>query len=293
VIVRRVLCSFAVFGALALWGCDEPAAPPEAPAGPPAEMGAEFDPATAGAVEGRVTWDGPPPEVPSYHAPVSPGNEHAGDERRDWPNPHAPHIDPTTKAVAGVVVFLRGVDPKKARPWDHPPVRVELRDYQVHVCQGDRDAPCGFVRRGEEVTLVSRQAIFHSLQVRGAAFFTRAFPDPDRPCTGRFDRPGVVELASGCGYFWMRGRLFVAEHPYYALTDAEGRFALPRVPPGEYELVCWAPDWHEAARELDAETALICRLTYRPPVEVVRSLRLSPRQMVAVPLSLPAERFGR
>jgi hypothetical protein len=31
----------------------------------------------------------------------------------------------------------------------------------------------------------------------------------------------------------------VPAHPYYALTDAEGRFRLDDVPAGEYVLVAW------------------------------------------------------
>lgn len=288
----RLPCAVLLLGVALLSGCDGLSAPSDPPAEPPAAIGGEFETATAGELRGRVIWEGAIPVVPTYRAPVNPGCEHHGDPRRDWNNPNAPRIDPRTKAVADAVVFLRGVDPRMARPWDHPPVRVELRDYQIHVCQGERDGNSGFVRRGESVSLVSRQKLFHSLQARGAAFFARVFPDSDRSCTRRLDRAGIVDLSSGCGYFWMCGRLFVVDHPYYACTDAEGRFTLPRVPPGRYELVCWLPDWHEAFRERDAETALICRLTFRPPIEVTRPVQVEPRQTQTITIPLSAERFG-
>jgi len=291
--LSRIIGWGLLFGVAVLSGCDDLVPPVETPAETPAEMGRDFDPATAGTIQGQVTWVGTIPQVSPYHAPVSPGGEHAGSARRDWSNSHAPKIDPHTKAVAGAIVFLRGIDPRRGRPWDHPPVRVELRDYQIHVCQGDRDTASGFVRRGDVITMVSRQDVFHSLQVRGTAFFTRAFPDRDQSCEQRLDCLGIVELMSGCGYFWMRGNLFVVEHPYYTHTDAEGRFTLPQVPPGRYELVSWLPDWHEAGHELDAETALICRLKYRPPVEVVQSVHLSASQARNISIALPAERFGR
>ena len=289
----RITCCGLLLGMAVLSGCEDLAPPEEMPAETPREMGRDFDAATAGTIQGQVTWVGAIPQVSPYHAPVSPGGEHAGQSRRDWPNPHAPKVDLHTKAVADVVVFLRGVDPRRGKPWDHAPIRVELRDYAIHVCQGDRDGTSGFVRRGDAITMVSHQDVFHSLQVRGAAFFTRAFPDADQPCEQRLNRPGVVELMSGCGYFWMRGQLFVADHPYYTHTDAEGRFTLRQVPPGQYELVGWLPDWHEAGHELDAETALICRLSFRPPVEAVQSVRLSSLQTRSVSIYLLAERFGR
>jgi hypothetical protein len=292
IVSRSVLfclaCGLALFG---LSGCDESLALPESAGDIVSDMGCAFDPNTAATIHGQVTWQGAIPQIPSYRSPLSPGNEHRGEPLHIWPNPHVPVINPASKGVAGAVLFLRGVDPCRARPWDHPPVRVELRDTQIHVCQGDRDGKIGFVRRGDTIEMVSRQAIFHSLRVRGAAFFARAFPDADRPSTRRLDKEGLVELSSGCGYFWMRGHLFVADHPYYTLSDADGRFVLPQVPPGRYELVCWLPNWQESSRELDAETAFICRLTFRPPVETKQAIQVDPAKIQTVGVELNARRF--
>jgi hypothetical protein len=37
----------------------------------------------------------------------------------------------------------------------------------------------------------------------------------------------------------MRGWVIVARHPFYALTDDQGRFKLDNVPPGHYTLRVW------------------------------------------------------
>jgi hypothetical protein len=123
--------------------------------------------------------------------------------------------------------------------------------------------------------MVSREDGFASLRGRGDDFFTLAFPDPDRPVRRAFDKPGVVELTSAAGGYWMRAYLFVADHPYYALTDPHGRFELSGVPPGRYEAVCWHPNWHERSRERDPETGMIARLTFAGPVEKVRPVAVA------------------
>jgi hypothetical protein len=287
----RIACCLALLSVAILSGCDVSPSMPETLEAVPVEIGQDFDSTTAGTICGQVTWQGALPEVAPYRAPLSPGNEHPGQTRREWPNPNAPRIDPDTMAVAGAVMFLRGVDSRRARPYDHPPVRIELRDYQIHVCQGECENSSGFVRRGDTIRMVSRQPIYHSLRVRGAAFFARAFPDAERPCSERLDSAGVVELSSGCGHFWMQARLFVDDHPYYTHSDAAGRFTLSQVPPGTYELVCWLPSWYEASRELDAETALICRLTFRPAVEITQTIQLAPRQTRTVPVRISAQHF--
>jgi len=276
----------------ALAGCDAPPAPP-APDGPPADAAADFDPAAAGAVAGRVTWDGDPPDVPPYFAPVSPLSEAPRGPRRPWPNPNAPAIDPDTHGVGNAVVFLAGVDRRRARPWDLPAARVELRDYQARVVQGGADGMYGFVRRGDPVEFESKQAVFHSVEARGAAFFSLAFPAPDPPARRRvLGDAGVVELSSGAGQFWMRAYLFVDDHPYYARTGADGRFVLPQVPPGEYDVVCWLPDWREAGRELDADTCFISRLTFRPPLRQAQRARVQPGRTAMADFTLSADSFA-
>ena len=66
---------------------------------------------------------------------------------------------------------------------------------------------------------------------------------PDR--LKRFnDKEGPIELR--CDYHrWMRAYLFVMEHPFFAVTDAQGRFTIKNLPAGEYTLVTW----HESLGE--------------------------------------------
>jgi hypothetical protein len=264
-----------LLGAVAFHGCDEARLATyfgdeeTAADSPPTSVA--FDPAAAGKITGRVTWAGPAPRVSPFRAPVSPLSEQPTGPRLDWPNPHAPAVNPRGGGVADAVVFLRDVDRARARPWDHPPVRVSVRGRRYHILQGDADALTGFVRRGDEVTILSEDG-FQAVQARGAAFFTLTLPDRDRPLLRKLARSGVVELSSNAGQFWMRAHLFVADHPYLARTDAEGRFALEQVPPGRYELACWLPDWHEASHERDGETTLISRITFGPSVVKLRDV---------------------
>jgi hypothetical protein len=91
----------------------------------------------------------------------------------------------------------------------------------------------------------------------------------------------------------MRGYVFVDDHPYYSRTDSRGRFTLPQVPPGRYELVCWLPDWHIARHERDPESSLVTRMFFATPVEIIKPLIMKARGKQTVNFMLETKHFGR
>ena len=54
----------------------------------------------------------------------------------------------------------------------------------------------------------------------------------------RFDRPGVVRVFCEI-HSHMSAFILVFAHRYFATTDAEGRYRIGGIPPGEYRLVVW------------------------------------------------------
>jgi hypothetical protein len=288
--------SAAALGALVLSvlaaGCDDfPALPLMEIEPPDLAIGTEFDPHTAATVTGQLTWVGPVPEVKPFVGPLTPGSEGSDHTGRPWANPHAPVVEPGSRGVAGAVVFLRGVESRKARPWDHPTVRIEIQGGQFHIRQGEADSHSGFLRPGDYVEMVSRDPWLDIVQARGVAFFSLAFPQAGPVRSRPLNRPGLVELISGAGHYWMRAHLFVVEHPYYTRTDSAGRFTLPQVPPGDYRLVCWHPSWHEADHERDLGTMLITHLTFRPAVQVSQPIHLDRCGTVQATFTLSADDF--
>jgi hypothetical protein len=201
--------------------------------------------------------------------------------------PNVPAIDSATGGVSGALIYLKGVT-ASARPWDFPPVTLELNDETPMVRQGDGPPRnMGLVRRGDSVTIVSKQDRFHALRARGAAFWTFTLPDADRPVIKRLDEPGIVELSSAAGYYWMHAYLFVSEHPYCAVADATGRFELTSVPPGDYELVTWLPSWFVVRRERDPELTAVVRIAFGPHFEWRRPMTIRREESATVSITLP------
>jgi len=248
----------------------------------PGELAVAFDPAATGDIRGSVTWTGPPPVVPAfqihgnYEFPVT------QTKPSTWPNPLAPNIDAASAGVRDAVVYLRQVDPKKSKPWQHPPAVVAMQNHQLKIA----GKGIGFARLGATLTLVNEDAIFHSVQARGAAFFALPFPDAGKPSVRQLHKKGVIELSSGAGFYWMRAFVFVDDHPYYAATDEQGRFQMSQVPAGTYQIVCWLPNWHVLRHERNPETALITQVAFAPALEQEREIIIQAGETARVDFTL-------
>lgn len=53
-----------------------------------------------------------------------------------------------------------------------------------------------------------------------------------------FDQPGIVRVFCDI-HSHMNAYILVFSHPFYAVTDAEGRYHIDNVPPGTYGVVAW------------------------------------------------------
>jgi len=54
----------------------------------------------------------------------------------------------------------------------------------------------------------------------------------------RFDRPGIVRVFCDI-HSHMNAFILVFNHPFFAITDTEGRYRIDNVPPGNYNVIAW------------------------------------------------------
>jgi len=236
-----------------------PAVPKESP---PTLLAAQFDPKTSGIIRGRVVWKGKAPSIDPIRLLVKVDGFEAVQ-----PNPNAPLVDPKSGGMDQVLVYLRNVDPARSKPWSHAPVEVAFETGKLLVQQGGRACRAGIVQRGSELTFISHETKKHILMGRGAAFFSLPLLEPETPTRRKLEDSGIVELSSGAGLFWQRSFLWVGNHPYAAITNAAGEFELRDVPAGDYDIVCWSPNWHIEGNERHPEFGEIERLLFAPAVE--------------------------
>jgi len=156
-------------------------------------------------------------------------------------------IDPKTKGIKNVIVWLTDADPKKinvpfadaaAKAWLAKNTTVEI------------DQPCcAFIPRivpiveGQKLLVRNSATIAHNISVLGGSAgpnFNQLMPPGTKfehagPITAR-----IFPIGYSCSiHAWMKGYLFAIPSPYYAVTGPDGKFTLKDVPPGKYRLMAW------------------------------------------------------
>jgi hypothetical protein len=228
----------------------------------PAPMCVQIEPLPApasstepwGTLESRVTFRGELPKIEDWSEKLAKhgDKEHLLKAPKDDMRDPTWRIDPKTRGVANVCVFIKR--PKDGVLPIHPADEVR-RDAVV------MDAPfCCFVPHmvavypewfdGKERGKTGQQFIFknssplaHAVRTTGNLkvnpSYNRLFP---RKTENSFElRPQLLPVYLQCDiHVWMTAYVFVFDHPYFAITKADGSFTIPRVPAGmEVQVMAW------------------------------------------------------
>jgi plastocyanin len=95
------------------------------------------------------------------------------------------------------------------------------------------------IMTGTTVQFPNSDVIYHNVfSLSKAARFDLGRYAAGRSKSVRFDRPGIVRVFCEI-HSHMNAYILVFSHPFFAVTDADGRYRIDGVPPGTYSVVAW------------------------------------------------------
>ena len=92
---------------------------------------------------------------------------------------------------------------------------------------------------GTTVDFPNRDRFYHNVfSLSKTARFDHGRYAQGRSTSVRFDRPGIVRVFCDI-HSHMNAFILVFSHPFFAVTDEEGRYRIENVPPGTYGVIAW------------------------------------------------------
>ncbi len=210
-------------------------------------------PTWAGTLKGHVRFTGPAPEQKSL--PVTTDQYVCGKEKDAEDLVLSPD-----KGIRNAVVWLRSAPPGAKRETYSAPV-VSLDQKQ-----------CVFTPRvivvpvGATAEFLNSDRLLHNIHSQSKANpnFNRTQPK-GRTIPISFTKPEIIRIDCDL-HPWMRAWVVVAEHPFYAVTGANGEFVLGNLPAGPYTLNVWQESLGMVTKDVtvgEADTAVVIEMGRR------------------------------
>jgi plastocyanin len=180
-----------------------------------------------GKITGKVIYNGAPPALPDFDI--------TADKEACATAAHNNRLQVGSgNGVEYAVVYLENVKQGKPMPLDSG-LTIDQRgcQYTPHVLA----APIG-----AKVTFLNSDQVPHNVRVEEPET-EKIVLNRAQPAQGMKDGMEVKNrgpFAVGCDYHpWMNAYVFGVDNPYYAVTGADGAFAIDGIPPGTYAVTMW------------------------------------------------------
>jgi plastocyanin len=188
------------------------------------------DPATAGAIVGRITFHGRRSVLKKVDMDEDPQCE----ALHKSPVYDQSEVVNRNGTLANVFVYLKsGLEGKTFAP-PSTPVTIDQRG-------------CWFIPRvlgiqvGQTLHVTNSDPVTHNIHPRphDNREWNHSQSPGDPPLIRKFTQPEVMIRVKCNIHGWMHAWIGVVANPYFAVTGSSGSFELNNVPPGTYTLAAW------------------------------------------------------
>lgn len=191
-----------------------------------------------GDIEGQFMFDGDVPQLPLLVRQGDAGVKDAAICSADAVPDESLAVNSKSKGIANVFVFLRKADKV------HPDLKAS-KDKDVHFDQKNcRFLPHALIVRTDQVVVcLSDDGVPHNTHTfpqRNTGDNLVIQPKDRKGITVRLKQAEATPFDVRCDIHpWMSAKWLVVDHPYAAVTDADGKFKITKLPIGQHKFRVW------------------------------------------------------
>jgi plastocyanin len=188
--------------------------------------------AIAGTVTGTITYDGKVPNLKPLAMDADPvcAQKHAGK-----PQPNEMLALGSGNTLGNILVRVKsGLPAGKTFPAPSEPVVMDQNGciYKPHVFA---------VQAGQKLKILNSDGVLHNVHALPASNpqFNQAMPPTRKEAETTFTKPEAPFKIKCDVHPWMTAYTAVVDNPFYAVTKDDGKFSIPDLPAGSYEIEAW------------------------------------------------------
>jgi plastocyanin len=185
----------------------------------------------ASSVTGTITFAGTPPPP----RPLDMAADPACAKKHTTPALNEMLVLGKGNTMGNVLVFVsKGLPSGKTYPPPSTPAVLDQKGckYEPHV-QG--------IMVGQAYRILNSDGILHNVHAlpKVNKQFNMPMPANRKEASAKFDKPEPVFKIKCDVHPWMEAYVAPFTHPFFAVTGADGKFTLPNLEPGTYEITAW------------------------------------------------------
>jgi plastocyanin len=193
---------------------------------------------SGGTISGKVTYQG----TPAKAKPIDMSKEPSCAKQHATPVTTETVVTGPNNSLENVVVYVSAGAPDESAPSEAVKFDQKGCQYIPHVLA---------FQVNQTLEIANDDQTSHNIHPlpRINREWNKSQPPGTPPMTDKYDKPEFIPVKCNI-HPWMHGNFAVMKNSHYAVTQGEGSFTLPNLPPGKYTITAWHESYGDQTQEV-------------------------------------------
>jgi hypothetical protein len=193
---------------------------------------------SGGTISGKVTYEG----TPAKAKPIDMSKEPSCAKQHATPITTETVVTGANNALENVVVYVSAGAPDESAPSQSVKFDQKGCQYIPHVLA---------FQVNQALEIANDDQTSHNIHPlpKINREWNKSQPPGTPPMTDKYDKPEFIPVKCNI-HPWMHGNFAVLKNSHYAVTEGEGSFKLPNLPPGKYTITAWHESYGDQTQEV-------------------------------------------